>query len=99
MDLDKESLYLMLKLNEVDMPRSSIDDRPPEVVVEQEGDSEDSSELQKCRSRVQDLLIQLQRETNAKQIDLEFVSVSKAVCDATICCGSDGGEGGLHSKV
>lgn len=72
MDLDKESLYLMLKLNEVDMPRSN---RDPAVEAAEEG-VEDSSELQKCRKRVQELLVQLQKETNAKQIDLEFVSVS-----------------------
>ena len=72
MDLDKESLYLMLKLNEVDMPRSNGD---PAVEAAEEG-VEDSSELQKCRKRVQELLVQLQKETNAKQIDLDFVSVS-----------------------
>lgn len=72
MDLDKESLYLMLKLNEVDMPRSNGDNA---VETTDEG-AEGSSELQKCRKRVQELLIQLQKETNAKQINLEFVSVS-----------------------
>lgn len=87
MDLDKESLHLMLKLNEVDMPREGYTIAKP--VLQTGADTgeanisattgingEESVELEKCRRRVQELLEQLQRETNAKQIDLDFVSVS-----------------------
>lgn len=79
MDLDKESLHLMLKLNEVDMPRygEDVDGTEEEAV-------EDSSELQKCRSRVQEMLVQLQRETKAKQIDLGFVSTGNLAMESLL---------------
>ena len=82
MDLDRESLHLMLKLNEVDMPRGHDDSM-------HEGDkegvnAEDRGELEKCRRRIQDLLAQLQKESNAKQIDLDFVSVR--TCISLHCC-------------
>lgn len=63
MDLDQESLNLMLKLNEVDggdkatVGASSLRD------------------LEKTKQKVKELLGQLQQETHAREIDLGFVSV------------------------
>ena len=83
MDLDKESLHLMLKLNEIDMPRNGEGDA--DTNTEQEpGANDESSELEKCRKRVQDLLVQLQTETNAKEINLDFVSVSMDWCQRSV---------------
>ena len=74
MDLDKESLHLMLKLNEVDMPPGNrdVNDR---AVVENAAEYDVGGHLEKCRQRVQQLLGHLQKEIMAKQIDLDFVSV------------------------
>ncbi|XP_076458860.1 uncharacterized protein LOC143292454 [Babylonia areolata] len=84
MDLDKESLHLMLKLNEVDMPRSHRED-PAHGDWAHGSSSEDSSELEKCRHRVQDLLLQLQKEsTAAKQIDVDFVSTGNLAMESLL---------------
>lgn len=71
----------MLKLNEVDMPRNG--DQPPETegadAAAEAAAEENKEELQKIRKRVQELLLQLQRETKAtlsQEINLGFVSVS-----------------------
>lgn len=82
MDLDKESLHLMLKLNEVDMPRSNGQGTEEAAVVAAE--EEDSTDLEKCRQRVKDLLVQLQKETNAKEIDLGFVSTGNLAMESLL---------------
>lgn len=86
----------MLKLNEVDIPRNNGDDSEQLEEV-----TEESSELQKCRAKVKELLDKLQKETSAKQIDLDFVSVSVFACWMSDCMysyetkgGVDGGERG-----
>ena len=63
MDLDQESLELMLRLNEADAgDRSSL---TPAKLRDQE----------KTKLRVQELLAELQQELHAREIDLGFVSV------------------------
>ncbi|XP_076441923.1 uncharacterized protein LOC143280963 [Babylonia areolata] len=91
MDLDKESLHLMLKLNEVDTPRSNgqVPESPrvgaaAEAEQGPESAGEDSADLEKWRARVQDLLVQLQKETNAKQIDLDFVSTGNLAMESLL---------------
>ncbi|KAL8595031.1 hypothetical protein ACOMHN_002010 [Nucella lapillus] len=98
MDLDKESLHLMLKLNEVDMPRAedvdgadSTGSSSTQAAGAQEGGGEqeaenvdDSTELEKWRGRVQELLVHLQKETNAKQIDLDFVSTGNLAMESLL---------------
>ncbi|KAK7113620.1 wings apart-like protein homolog [Littorina saxatilis] len=79
MDLDKESLHLMLKLNEVDIPRNNGDDSEQLEEV-----TEESSELQKCRAKVKELLDKLQKETSAKQIDLDFVSTGNLAMESLL---------------
>lgn len=66
MDLDQDSLNLMLRLNEVDAAeRGSLD-------------VSTLKELEKAKQKVMELLAQLQQETHAREIDLGFVSVSLA---------------------
>ncbi|KAL8559122.1 hypothetical protein ACOMHN_046170 [Nucella lapillus] len=95
MDLDKESLHLMLKLNEVDMPRSSTHRGSDHLEEEEEEEdvssavattAEDSAELEKCRHRVQELLLQLQRESTAaaKHIDVESVSTGNLAMESLL---------------
>ncbi|KAH9503996.1 hypothetical protein Btru_067513 [Bulinus truncatus] len=70
MDLDKDSLYLMLKLNEVDTADKSV--------VSNNGD------LEKTKQRVQELLAQLQQETHAREIDLGFVSTGNLALESLL---------------
>lgn len=69
MDLDKDSLNLMLKLNEVD----ALDRATASTL----------GHLEKTKQRVQELLAQLQQETHAREIDLGFVSVSVFISHGT----------------
>ncbi|XP_005089258.1 wings apart-like protein homolog [Aplysia californica] len=72
MDLDQESLNLMLRLNEVDAAdKSSVD-------------ASSLRELEKTKQRVQELLAQLQQETNAREIDLGFVSTGNLAMESLL---------------
>ena len=63
MDLDQESLELMLRLNEADAAdRSCLS-------------AAKLRDLEKTKQRVQELLAELQQELHAREIDLGFVSV------------------------
>ena len=68
MDLDQDSLNLMLRLNEVDAADSQRCSTPASI-----------KDLEKTKHRVQELLAQLQQETNAREIDLGFVSVRSLI--------------------
>uniref|UniRef100_A0A2C9LEU3 WAPL domain-containing protein n=1 Tax=Biomphalaria glabrata TaxID=6526 RepID=A0A2C9LEU3_BIOGL len=70
MDLDRDSLNLMLKLNEVD----SAD----------KGNMSTSGDLEKTKVRVQELLAQLQQETHAREIDLGFVSTGNLALESLL---------------
>ncbi|XP_059142717.1 wings apart-like protein homolog [Physella acuta] len=70
MDLDKDSLNLMLKLNEVD----ALDKATASTL----------SHLEKTKQRVQELLAQLQQETHAREIDLGFVSTGNLAMESLL---------------
>ena len=67
LDLDQDSLNLMLRLNEVDAVDGTVHS------------AGSLRELDKTKQRVQALLAELQQETNAREIDLGFVSVIIAI--------------------
>ncbi|GFO38926.1 Wings apart-like protein homolog [Plakobranchus ocellatus] len=72
MDLDQESLELMLRLNEVDAAdRSSLS-------------AANLRDLEKTKQRVQELLAELQQELHAKEIDLGFVSTGNLAMESLL---------------
>jgi len=71
LDLDQDSLSLMLRLNEVDAVTTDLD----KLSIR---------DLEKYKVRVQELLTQLQKETNAKEIDLGFVSTSNLAMESLL---------------
>ncbi|CAG5122973.1 unnamed protein product [Candidula unifasciata] len=72
MDLDQDSLNLMLRLNEVDAAdRGSLD-------------ASALKELEKVKQKVMELLAQLQQETHAREIDLGFVSTGNLAMESLL---------------
>lgn len=72
MDLDQESLELMLRLNEVDAAdRSSLS-------------TAKLRDLEKTKQRVQELLAELQQELHAREIDLGFVSTGNLAMESLL---------------
>ncbi|GFS11289.1 wings apart-like protein homolog [Elysia marginata] len=72
MDLDQESLELMLRLNEADAAdRSSLS-------------TAKLRDLEKTKQRVQELLAELQQELHAREIDLGFVSTGNLAMESLL---------------